>query len=88
MAEYQLSKEEQKKLNDAVDEMVNSLIRQDAEVQLRKDIAERVKEELGFKSSELNALARERFDNKATEQVEKFQDVIDLNSLLLANAGD
>jgi len=85
MSEYQLSPEEQRKLNNAVEEVVQSLIRQDAEVQFRKDVAERVKEELGFKSAELNALAKERFDNKATEQVEKWQDVIDLNEMLLAN---
>jgi len=85
MSEYQLSPEEQRKLNNAVEEVVQSLIRQDAEVQFRKDVAERVKEELGFKASELNALAKERFDNKATEQVEKWQDVIDLNEMLLAN---
>lgn len=85
MSEYQLTPEQQKKLDGAVEEMVDSFIRQDAEVQFRKDVAERVKEELGFKSSELNALAKERFESKATETVEKMQNIIDLNDLLIAN---
>lgn len=85
MSEYQLSPEEQRKLNNAVEEVVQSLIRQDAEVQFRKDVAETLREELNFKSSDLMALARERLENKASEQVEKYQDIVDLNSVLISN---
>ena len=85
MADYQYSKEEQTKLNNAVEELVQSLIREDGEKQFRKDVAARIKEELGFKSSDLNDLAKERFENAATEKVEKMQNIVDLNELLLKN---
>lgn len=85
MADYQLTPEEQTKINNAVEEIVGSLVREDGEKQLRKDITARMKEEINFTPAELNALARERFDSKATENVEKFQGIIDLNELLIAN---
>lgn len=85
MADYQLTPEEQRKLNGAVDELVSSLIRQDAETQFRKDVAETMREQLNFKTSELNALAKERFEHKASENVEKNQAIVDLNSMLENN---
>lgn len=85
MAEYQLTPEEQTTLNKAIEEVVDSLVREDGERQLRKDIAEMLKEKINFKSSDLMALARERFESKASQNVEKYQDIVDLNSLLIAN---
>lgn len=83
--EYNLNPTEQKKINDMIDECVTSKFRQDSEVQFRKDVAARAKEELGFTVSDFNSLVSERYDNKSTEALEKHQEVVDLNETLINN---
>lgn len=78
-----LSPPELVKLNDRVVEYVDSLIRQQAEVDLRKDIVEGVKEDFEMSPSDFKNLANERYKDKASEAVSKLEAVVELNEQIL-----
>lgn len=77
--------DEQKKINDAIDEAVASLVREDGEKQLRKDIIEELKDSLGITPSLFNALVKERFDGKSKKNVEKHEEIVAINEMLYNN---
>ena len=77
------SPEQLKKLEGAVKESVESLYRSEAEAAFRKDVAERMKEELNMKPADFNALVAERFAEKSTKKLMKAQEIVDLNEELL-----
>lgn len=85
MEEYQLTPQEQQKLNAAINEATDSFIRQDGEVQFRKDVAERMQDELAIKKSDFNALVKERFDEASTKALEKHQRAVEFNEMLVNN---
>jgi hypothetical protein len=76
---------DQTKLNNMVEEAVDSHIRSSAEKNLRSDIATRAKEELALKTSDFNALVNERFEEKSTKAIEKHEAIAELNELLKNN---
>lgn len=83
--EYTLTPVDQQKLNSAVEEATISLQRQQMEKDFRKDVADRMKEELDISTSDFNALVNERFKNASTEAIEKHEAVTELNQLLINN---
>lgn len=86
MSEYILTPQEQAKLDGAIQEAVDAHIRISAEKEFIKDVADRVKEELGFKSAQFNALVGERFDNKSSKAIEKHEEIIELSEMIRSNA--
>jgi hypothetical protein len=86
MSELVLTKQEMIKLNGMVKEAVDSLIRSEAEKSLRKDIADRVKEELNFKPAMFNAVVMERYNDSITEKLAKLEEIVDFNDQIIAAA--
>ena len=81
--EITLSPDVMTKLDNAVTECVNSLVRTQAEKDFRKDVLDRLKEEIdGFKPADFNALVKERFDDSITNKVAQLEAVIELNDAL------
>ena len=81
--EITLSPDVMTKLDNAVSECVNSLVRSQAEKDFRKDVLDRLKDEIdGFKPSDFNALVKERYDDSITDKVAKLEAVIELNDAL------
>lgn len=81
--EITLSPDVMTKLDNAVNECVNSLVRSQAEKDFRKDVLDRLKDEIdGFKPSDFNALVKERYDDSITDKVAKLEAVIELNDAL------
>ena len=81
--EITLSPDVMTKLDNAVTECVNSLVRSQAEKDFRKDVLDRLKEEIdGFKPADFNALVKERFDDSITNKVAQLEAVIELNDAL------
>jgi hypothetical protein len=81
--EITLSPDVMTKLDGAVTECVNSLVRSQAEKDFRKDVLDRLKEEIdGFKPADFNALVKERFDDSITNKVAQLEAVIELNDAL------
>lgn len=83
MTTFQYTQPELATINNCVEECVNSLIREDAEKQLRKDIVDRAKEELKMKPAMFNMLVKERFDSKSTKTLEKHEEIVELNDQLI-----
>lgn len=82
---YQFTKEERVSIDNAAEEMLQSLSRQDREKELRKDIISRMKEEFGLDSKVFNTIVKERVDDKVSEKVAELQTALDLNDDLLAS---
>lgn len=84
--EVTLSNEVKTKLNNAVDECVNSMYRIRAEKEFQKEVLARMKEEIdGFDAQTFNAVVAERFDSKTSDKVAKLEDSIALNEILIAH---
>ena len=81
-----LSKPDMTTLNNAVNEAVSSLSREEGEKVFRKDVAERMKEELGIKPATFNALVKERFNEAITNRAMKDQEIVELNEQLINNS--
>lgn len=79
----QLTQSELVKLDGMIREAVDSKYRQQAEVELRKEIAENAKETFEMKPAFFNDLVNERYNEKLTETISKKQEVIDLNDEIL-----
>lgn len=82
---YQFTKEERISIDNATEEMLQSLCRQDREKELRKDIVARMKEEFGLDGRVFNTIVKERINDKVSEQVAELQTALDLNDDLLAS---
>lgn len=82
MSDYTWTQPELAKLDGAVRESMDSLIRAAAEKDLQKDIADRMEEELGIKKADYNALVRERFEDKSSKLLEKHEEIVELNEEL------
>lgn len=82
---YQFNKEERVSIDNAVEEVLQSLSRQDREKELRKDIVDRMKEEFGLDSKVFNTIVKERVNDKVSEQVAELQTALELNDDLLAS---
>lgn len=82
---YQFTPEQKKNIDDAVEEMLQSLSRQDREKELRKDIVDRMKEEFGLDGKVFNTIVKERVNDKVSEQVAELQTALDLNDELVAS---
>lgn len=70
-------------LEGCVQEASDSLVRQQAEKDLRGEIAQRVKEEVGMSTSEFNALVKERYDESLSDKVAKLEEAIAINERLI-----
>ena len=82
---YQFTKEQRISIDNATEEMLQSLSRQDREKELRKDIVDRMKEEFGLDSKVFNTIVKERINDKVSEKVAELQTALDLNDELLAS---
>ena len=82
---FQFTKEEQRAIDGAVEEMVQSFARQKREAELRKDIIARMKDEFGLDGKMFNTVVKERIDDKVSEQVGSLQAALDLNDDLIAS---
>lgn len=82
--ELVLSREEKVKLNNAIVECANSLVRAEGESEFRKDVANRMKEELNYPTADFNLLVKERYAEKSTKALEKHQETVDLNEELVS----
>jgi hypothetical protein len=77
-----LTPKQQIALNDAVSEATESLVRSEIEKNFRKDVADRVKDEIGVPVARFNSLVRQRHCNAAAEAVEKHQETVELDEML------
>jgi len=84
MSDYNFNPTERSTINKAVDEGVNSMVREQSEKDLRKDIGERLKEELGLKPADFNALVKERYKADVSEKIKKFESIVELDEQLKA----
>lgn len=82
--DYNFNPTERSTVNKAIDEGVNSMIRAQAEKDLRKDIADELKDQLGLKPADFNALVKERYSNDISEKIKKFEAIVELNETLQA----
>lgn len=80
-----LSPENMTKLDNAVTECVNSLVRAAGEADFRKEVASSMKEQFEIANSDFNALVKERYDASVTEKVEKLQSIVEMNEALNTN---
>lgn len=71
------------KLDNAVQEACDSLVRTSGETDLRKEIATLMKEEIGISTSEFNALAKQRYDESSSNKIEKLEEVVELHDKLM-----
>lgn len=85
MSEVYWNKEEQVKISEAVDECVASLVREEGEKQYRKDAVEALQDKVPIKTAVFNALVNERFNGKSTKILEKHEDIIAMNEVLMNN---
>lgn len=63
-------------LDKAIQECVDSNTRIEGEKSFQKDVAARIKDEIGVKPADFNKLVSEYFDNKVSENIRKLEDVL------------
>lgn len=85
MTDFTLDPASMTKLDNAVTECVNSLMKSEAERCFRKDVLDRMKEELDIKPADFNALVKERFNDSISEKIAKLEVVVELNDALNEN---
>lgn len=78
MVELMLNPDQWVALDKALDEGMDSMTRSEAEKSFRKDISDRVKEELGVKPADYNQLLGERHNGKATDAITKLEEVLEV----------
>lgn len=93
MSEFMYTTEESKTINDAVDEAVQSFMKQKgveaAEKEQRKEIFEALKEKgVPIDKKLFNQLVGERFEGKSSDLIEKHEDVVALEEILRNNSSD
>lgn len=82
MTEFMWTPPEREKINNAVDEAVDSLTRIQAEKDHMKDIVEVLKEDVGMKPALFNALVKQRFESSSSKNLEKHEEIVELDDLL------
>lgn len=82
MAIETLTEEQVAKLRGMVKEAVDSMYRADAEKDLRKDIADRAKDEFEMTKKEFNALVKIAYKQNARQIEEETTEVLDLAEAL------
>lgn len=82
----QLTPADMLELDGKVRECVDSMIRGSAEGDLRKEIAADVKEKFKMSSSDFGLLVKERFNDSASNSIDRFQEITDLNDKLIENS--
>lgn len=82
----QLTPADMLELDGKVRECVDSLTRCAAEGDLRKEIAEDVKEKFKMSTSDFNLLVKERFSDKASNDIDRCTEIRDLNDQLIENS--
>lgn len=80
-----LTDEQKQIVRDAIKECIASRVRCEAEKDLQKDIAERMKEKLGLKPALFNALVGEAYENKVSSQIEKLTEAVELSELIMGS---
>ena len=92
--EYMYTPEEQKKINDAVEESAESWIRQKTvettEKGFRQDVVDRIikEENVPIDKTLFNNLVKERFEGKSSDTIEKHENVVALDEMLRNNAAE
>lgn len=76
--DVRLNEEQRKMLKDAVQEGVNSFYREQAEKDLRKEIAERVKDELGVEKKIYNKLVKLAYRDACRQLNQETTELLDL----------
>lgn len=76
--------DQRKMIQDALKEMSNSMTRVDAEKDLQKDIADRMKEECDIPKRDFNKLARIYHASNLVEEATRNQEFIDFAESVLA----
>jgi|AntDeeMinimDraft_6_1070357.scaffolds.fasta_scaffold08902_1 hypothetical protein len=85
MSDYMYTPDEQQKINTIVDECVDSYRRDETEKFFRQDAYDGLKENVAIKRETFNAIVKERFDEKSSKIIEKHEDIIALNEMIVAN---
>jgi hypothetical protein len=78
-----LTDEQKSIVRDAVKECIASRVRCEAEKDLQKDIAERIKEKFGIKPAVFNAIVGEAYEKKVTNQIEKLTEAVELAEMIM-----
>lgn len=79
----QLTTPELIELDGMVKECENSLFRDQSEKDLRKEIADNAKEKFKISSKDFNLLVKERYEDKASNGISTYEEVVELNELLI-----
>lgn len=87
MLSLRLNPEQRKVLKGLVQESVNSLYREDAEKQLRKDIADRAADELEIDKKYFNKLCRTVFKDSLSELGEEAEVIANLYEMIGSDEG-
>lgn len=80
-----LTDEQKQIVRDAIKECIASRVRCEAEKELQKDIAERMKDKLGLKPALFNALVGEAYEKKVSSQIEKLTEAVELSELIMGS---
>lgn len=80
-----LTDEQKQIVRDAIKESIASRVRCEAEKELQKDIAERMKDKLGLKPALFNALVGEAYEKKVSSQIEKLTEAVELSELIMGS---
>jgi len=92
--EYHFTPEEQKLIDDAVEEASSSWVRQntvaETEKEFRKDVVDVLINDKGAPISKtlFNDLVKERYENRSSEMAERHENVVALNEMLRNNNND
>lgn len=81
-----LNPNDQLKLDQRVREAVDSHVREQAEKDLRGEIADGVNEDFKLAKADFNLLVSERYKEKVTKAMERYEMVSELNDKLIDNA--
>lgn len=85
MSDYIFTPDEQRKINNIVNDCVDSYRRDESEKLFRATAFDDLKEEVPITKAIFNALVKERFDESSTKAVEKHEDIVALEEMLRNN---
>lgn len=87
MSDQHYSPTQLQTINNAINEFVDSLVREDSEKELRKAILSRMKEELEFSPKDFRTIAKERYDKSISEKVTQLEDALAMEETLRKSIG-
>lgn len=76
------SDQDRKIIKDAIQEMIDSMTRKDAETELQTEICKSVKEETGFDPKHLRKIAKMQYKNNADEVSSEIEDLVSVLDIL------